>query len=57
MNNKHEFPYQVGKMVYQTIEEAKERAEYAHKMYPNMAINIRDRRNDTVVHSYPFGVK
>lgn len=57
MESKNEFPYMVGKMVYRTIEEAKERAAYAHKMYPNMAINIRDRRNNTVVHSYPFGAK
>ena len=43
-------PYIVGRMVYETLEEAKDRTQYASTRYPDLKVRIIDRRtNETVV--------
>lgn len=47
--NTNEYPYQVGRMVYRTLEQARTKAAYAKIQYPSATIKIVDRRSGETV--------
>ena len=50
-------PYVVGRMVYETLEEAKDKTQYASTRYPDFKVRIMDRRTNETVTTYLNGQK
>lgn len=55
MSDIETYPYKVGRMVYETLEEAMRKARSASKSHPTHFIGVIDRRTNKVLATYHEG--